>query len=162
MPKKTTKKKATRKTARKKTAAKTDHGLNLQQEEFCKLYVSPDRELFGNGAQCYLAVYGAEYLLKNKKPMSYLAAIACASRLLTKVNVIDRINGLLEEGGLTDVNVDKQLLFLINQHSDLKTKIAAIREYNALRNRVKKNLDLTSGGKPIKNVVVVKAHGDAA
>lgn len=146
----------------KKTAAKTKDGLNLQQEEFCKLYMSPDRELFGNGAQCYLAIYGAEYLLKHKKPMSYPVAQAAASRLLSKVMVIDRINGLLEEGGLTDVNVDKQLLFLINQHADLKTKVAAIREYNAVRNRVKNKLDLTSGGKPIKNVTIVKTYGAAA
>jgi hypothetical protein len=126
----------------KKTAAKTEQGLNLQQEEFCKLYVSPDREVFGNGAQCYLAVYGEEYLEKNKKPMSYLVAVACASRLLTKANIIKRINGLLEKGGLTDENVDKQLLFLINQHADLKTKVAAIREYNSLRNRVKRELEV--------------------
>lgn len=119
-----------------KTAAKTKDGLNLQQEEFCKLYVSPDRELFGNGAQCYLAVYGAEYLLKYKKPMNYLVALAASSRLLTKVNVMARINGLLEAGGFNDENVDKQHLFLINQHRDLKTKMMAIKEYNALKKRV--------------------------
>lgn len=124
------------KIAASKTAAKTKDGLNLQQEEFCKLYVSPDRELFGNGAQCYLAVYGAEYFLKNKKPMNYLVALAASSRLLTNVKVMARINGLLEVGGFNDENVDKQHLFLINQHRDLKTKMMAIKEYNALKKRV--------------------------
>lgn len=119
-----------------KTAAKTKKGLNLQQEEFCQLYINADRELFGNGAQCYLEVYGAEYLLKNKKPMSYLAAVAMASRLLTNVKVIERINELLETGGFSNENVDKQHLFLINQHADLKTKMAAIKEFNALKKRV--------------------------
>lgn len=126
----------------KKSAAKTEDGLNHQQEQFCQLYVNADREMFGNGTQCYLAVYGLEYALKNKKPMSYDMARVLASKLLTKVNVIDRINKLLETGGFNDENVDKQHLFLINQHADLKTKMAAIKEYNALKNRVKHKLDV--------------------
>jgi len=120
----------------KKSAAKTEDGLNLQQEQFCQYYVNADREMFGNGAQCYLAVYGAEYLLKNRKQMSYLSAVAMASRLLSNVKVIERINQLLETGGFSNENVDKQHLFLINQHADLKTKMAAIREFNALKKRV--------------------------
>lgn len=140
----------------KKSAAKTEQGLNLQQEEFCQLYINADREMFGNGAQCYLAVYGAEYLLKNKKPMSYLAAVAMASRLLTKVKVIERINELLETGGFSNENVDKQHLFLINQHADLKTKMAAIKEFNALKKRVE----------PPKNIIIItdeiKAKSKAA
>ena len=68
--------------------------------------------------------------------MSVLAAMAAASRLLRDVKVIQRINELLEEGGLNDQNVDKQLLFVINQFADFKSKIAAIKEYNAMRNRV--------------------------
>tara|TARA_R100000365_G_C2682856_1_gene27633 strand:+ start:79 stop:540 length:462 start_codon:yes stop_codon:yes gene_type:complete len=144
--KRTTKKRATKTAAPKatsaKSAAKTSAGLNFQQEDFCQLYVSPDRELFGNGVQCYLAIYGEEYFEKNRKPMSYQVAMSASSRLLSNVKVIDRINALLEEGGFNDVNVDKQLLFLINQHADLKTKAAAIREYNSLRNRVKRELEV--------------------
>lgn len=127
----------------KKSAAKTPEGLNHQQEEFCQLYIGKDTELFGNGAQCYLAVYGAEYLLKNKKPMNYLVAIAASSRLLANVKVLDRINQLLETGGFNNENVDKQHLFLINQHADFKTKMAAIKEFNELKQRVTKKLELS-------------------
>lgn len=133
----------------KKSAAKTENGLNLQQEAFCQLYINADREMFGNGAQCYLSVYGAEYLIKNKRPMRYEVAMASASRELRKVNVIARINSLLETGGFTNENIDKQHLFLINQHADLKTKMAAIKEFNILKKRITNNIDLTSGGKPL-------------
>jgi len=133
----------------KETASKTEKGLNLQQEQFCQLYVNSERELFGNGTQCYLQVYGAEYLLKNKKPMSYQVAMASASRMLSNVKIISRINELLETGGFTDENVDKQHLFLINQHADLKTKLGAIKEYNELKQRIQKKLDITSGGDKI-------------
>lgn len=135
-----------------KTAAKTEEGLNLQQELFCQLYVNADREVFGNGAQCYLAIYGPDHLLKYKKPMNFMVAAALASRLLTKVKVIERINSLLQEGGFNNENVDKQHLFLINQHSDLKTKMAAIREYNELKDRIKKKLEITgANGEPLFN-----------
>jgi len=137
---------------RKKTGAKTGEGLNLQQEEFCQNYVNNERELFGNGVQCYFAVYGLEYQLKNKKPMSYAVAEACSSRLLSIVKVITRINELLGTGGFSETNVDKQHLFLINQHADLKTKMAAIREYNALKSRVKNTLDITTKGESLNHL----------
>ena len=132
-----------------KTASKTEDGLNLQQEAFCQLYVNNDRELFGNGTQCYLEVYGAEHLIKNNKPLSYQVAMVNASNLLRNPKIIARINSLLETGGFTDENVDKQHLFLINQHADLKTKMAAIREYNELKQRIQKKLDITSKGEKI-------------
>lgn len=131
------------------TASKTEEGLNLQQEAFCQLYVNNERELFGNGTQCYLEVYGTEYQIKNKKPMSYQVAMVNASNLLRIPKIIARINSLLETGGFNEENVDKQHLFLINQHADLKTKLGAIREFNALKSRIKSKLDLTTNGKEI-------------
>lgn len=103
--------------------------------------------MFGNGTLCYMEVYGQAD--ENGKKMSYMAAAAAASRLLKNVKVINRITELLETGGFNEVNVDKQHLFLINQFSDLKSKMAAIKEFNVLKNRVKNKLDLTSDGKPI-------------
>lgn len=136
----------------KKTAAKTEAGLNQQQEKFCQLYINNDREVFGNGARCYMEVYGPEHLIIHKKPLGFLVAAALASRLLTKVKVIERINSLLEQGGFNDENVDKQHLFLINQHADLRTKMQAIKEYNALKERVKNKLELVLP-KPILDAV---------
>jgi hypothetical protein len=143
----------------KKTASKTEEGLNLQQEQFCQLYVNNERELFGNGVQCYLEIYGDEYQKKNKKPMQYKVALALSSRLLTNAKVIARINELLETGGFNDENVDKQHLFLINQYADLKTKMAAIKEYNELKQRVQKKLDITSGGDKILGINYVVPNG---
>jgi hypothetical protein len=125
--------------------------LNPKQEEFCQLYVNGDRELFGNGTQCYLEVYGRTD--KEGKKMSYMVAAAAASRELKKVNVIERINGLLEMGGFNDENVDKQHLFLINQHADFKTKLGAIREYNELKKRMSKNISLNDGQPFTLNVI---------
>lgn len=123
-------------TTSEKSAAKTDLGLTMLQEAFCQMYISKDSEVFGNGVQCYLEIYGGEYLKNTHKIMPYMTAVSSASRLLTNVKIIGRINELLEIGGFTNENVDKQHLFLINQHADLKTKLGAIKEFNSLKGRV--------------------------
>ena len=146
-----------------KSAAKTDGGLTLMQEEFCQLYVNADRELFGNGTQCYLATFGEQYHKEKKRPMKYEVACVLASKELSKVKVIARINELLSTGGFTDQNVDKQHLFLINQHADLKTKLGAIQEYNKLKSRIQKKIDITSDGKEIKgNTIILADFKDGA
>ena len=106
--------------------------LNPKQERFCKLY-SSDREFFGNGVETYLEVY--DDIDKAKKNW-YKTACVNASRLLSNAKIYTRINELLQEGGLNDNFVDKQLLFLISQQSDFANKAAAIREYNKLKQRV--------------------------
>jgi putative salt-induced outer membrane protein YdiY len=105
--------------------------LNPKQELFCNLYAT-EVEFFGNGVQSYIEAYEPDTSQKNW----YKAACASASRLLSNVKVCNRINQLLEEQGLNDQNVDKQLLFLINQHADFKSKAAAIKEYNKLKQRI--------------------------
>ncbi len=110
--------------------------LNAQQIEFCTYFTSHDGELFGNGARCYLAVYGEAYFRKHQERMEFSVAVSAASRLLTNVKVIDYVNKLLEDAGLNDSHVDKQLLLVINQNGDFRAKIAGIKEYNNLRKRV--------------------------
>lgn len=131
-----------------KTAAKTEQELNLQQEAFCQLYALGDKEFFGNGVQSYIEAYDPD----TTKPNWYKTCLAASSRLLTNVKVIARINELLEEGGLNDQNVDKQHLFLINQYADLKTKMAAIKEYNAVKKRVE----------PTQQTLMVTISGESA
>jgi hypothetical protein len=104
--------------------------LTLKQELFCQLYAT-DREFFGNGTQSYAEAYGIKL---NK--LNYSSVQRSASDNLLKPLIFDRINELLDKSGFNSVNVDKQHLFLINQHQDLKTKMAAIKEYNALKSRV--------------------------
>lgn len=126
-----------------------DDKLNLQQELFCQNYVSSDKEFFGNGVQSYINAYNPN----KSKPTWYKTTCVDASQLLSNPKVSVRINELLESRGLNDENVDKQILFLINQHSDFSAKIAAIKEYNQLRDRIKKRIDLTSGDKPLTKLL---------
>jgi len=79
----------------------------------------------------------------------YKSTVVSASRLLTNVKILERINELLEKEGLNIPFVDKQLKFLITQHADFGTKLGAIREYNKIQKRITKKVDVTSGGKPI-------------
>jgi len=117
--------------------ADKEEKLNERQEKFCKIFTSPDKELFGNGVQAYLEVYNID----TSKPNWYKTACAAASRLLSNAKVYNRIQQLLEEGGLNLGNVDKQLLFLINQYSDFKTKLGAIKEFNALKQRITEKIE---------------------
>ena len=105
--------------------------LSVRQSEFCKFYTSHDREMFGNGVQAYLEVYEID----QSKPNWYKTACVCASQLLSNIKVINRINDLLEEQGFNDENVEKQHLFLLNQHVDLKTKMKAIDSYYKLKGK---------------------------
>lgn len=123
--------------------------LNAKQELFCQLYAS-DTEFFGNGVQAYIEVYEPD----QSKPNWYKTACQSASRLLSNVKVFTRINELLEVGGLNDVNVDKQMQFLINQQADFSAKLGAIKEYNKLKKRITDKLDVTSDGKPLPIQVV--------
>lgn len=106
---------------------KLNGGLNPQQELFCQLYAS-NREFFGNGMQSYLEAYD----LDSSK---WKSAKANAHRLLTKDYILKRIDELLEIY-INDQVVDKELGFVILQKADLGSKVAAIREYNKLKNRV--------------------------
>lgn len=108
-----------------------DKKLNPKHELFCQLYAQ-DREFFGNGVESYIEVYPPD----KSKPNWYRSACSSASRLLCSAKVIERINELLESGGLNDQFVDKQTLFLVTQHADFTNKLGAIREYNKLKQRI--------------------------
>lgn len=105
--------------------------LSYRREEFCKTYTSNDRELFGNGVQSYIEVYEPDTTKKNW----YQTARASASQILTTINVIERINELLEKQGFNDENVEKQHLFLLNQHEDKGIKMRAVDSYYKLKGK---------------------------
>ena len=114
-----------------------DRKLTLKQERFCQMYVS--EKFFGNGTRAYQEAY------KKKDPdtgkeikVLYGIAGTGAKDNLIKPNIVKRINVLLEKEGFSNENVDKQHLFLINQHADFKTKMSAIKEYNVLKKRIDK------------------------
>lgn len=122
--------------------------LNQRQERFCKLYAT-DREFFGNGVQTYIEVYEPD----KSKPNWYKTACSLASEILSNPKVYNRINELLEESGLNDVFVDKQLLFLISQQSDFTNKLGAMKEYNKLKQRIVDRLE-HSADKALQEVLV--------
>lgn len=134
-----------------------EEGLNAKQTLFCELYTSSDKELFGNGVQSYIEAYDPD----RTEPGWYKSACASASRLLTNVKVITKINELLEEGGLNDVAVDKQLSFIIAQHADFGSKIAAIKEYNKLKQRITEKTDITTQGEKINSTVLPEVIAEA-
>jgi hypothetical protein len=115
-----------------KKTEKNKQELNPKQEAFCQLYVQWDKDFFGNWVQCYIEVYDPD----KSKGNWYKSACVSASQLLSNIKVTTRINELLEEWWLNDQFIDKQLLFLIQQHSDFSAKMSAIREYNKIKSRV--------------------------
>ena len=127
----TKRKKNKTKTVKAPAVAKKDI-LTSKQEYFCQLFVSDDREFFGNGTQAYLEAYG----LDPNKPSNYSTARVNASKLLTNTNILKRINELFETTGLNDIFVDKQLVKLITQDADYSTKMKAIHEYNLMKRRI--------------------------
>lgn len=127
-----------------KPTTKSGHKLTPQQELFCQLYAG-DREFFGNGVQSYIEAYNVD----TSKPGWYRTARACASELLTKPNILERIDEIFEAHGLNDQFVDKQLEKLIVQDADFSAKMKAIAEYNKLKARITEKRDITSGGEKI-------------
>jgi phage terminase small subunit len=106
--------------------------LNPQQELFCHLFAR-DNSFIGNAARAYAEAYG----LSKKQ---YGSAIRSASRLLINVDIKKRVNELLDEC-LENRVVDRELAKAILQNENLHAKVAAIKEYNRLRDRAADRLE---------------------
>jgi phage terminase small subunit len=129
-----------------------DNTLNEKQKLFCKYFVSED--FFANGFRAYCKAY-------NIDPEDFKKAQSArvrASELLTNSNILIYINTLLDEAGLNDSFVDKQLLIAITQNADFGSKVKAIAEYNKLKQRivVKSKIEHSGGisanfGNPIQS-----------
>lgn len=105
--------------------------LTAKNELFCQYYAS-DREFFGNGVQSYIAAYPVDLTKKG----AYNVAKNGAYELLTKPDILKRIDEIFEAHGLNDAFVDKQLEKLIVQDAEFPTKLSAIKEYNKLKSRI--------------------------
>jgi phage terminase small subunit len=121
--------------------------LNEKQKLFCKYFVSED--FFGNGVKSYCKAYG----LDPNDFKEYNSAKTRAYELLTNVDILSCINEQLEEAGLNDNFVDKQLLFAIMQNADLSSKVKAISEYNKLKARITQKVDQNNSGELIVRYV---------
>jgi len=109
--------------------------LTEKQELFCNLYAT-NRDTFGNGTQAYIEAYNIDV----KKKGAYAGARTSAYNLLTNTDILKRIDELLELGPLNDAFVDRQLAKIVEQDADFGAKMAAIKEYNALRARITKKV----------------------
>lgn len=111
--------------------------LTPKQAKFCELYATSE-EYFANGTQAYIEAY------KPKKVGNWYNTVRSkASQLLTKLNILEYIDHVLELEGLNDASVDKELNFLIKQKADLNVKKNAITEYNKLKGRIVERRALT-------------------
>lgn len=131
------------------TIEKKEIELTPQQELFCKLYAT-DRNYFGNGTQAYIEAYNVDLSKKG----AYDVARSGAYENLTKPHILRHIRDLMETGILSDEFVDRELAFLIEQDAEKAVKLGAIKEYNALKARIKNKLDLTTNDQPITGIRV--------
>lgn len=131
--------------SRKKKIPKEDisESLNEKQKLFCYLYIA-DRECFGNASKAYRTAY-------NLTPAQYKAARVSAHHLLANPNIQAYINKLLDES-FTENFADRALSTVMTQTKDLPSKIAAIKEFNKLKQRITEKADITSGGEPIRAI----------
>lgn len=107
---------------------KTDN-LTLKQRLFCKYYV----ETLGNGTE---AAIKAGYVVRQVNGESdRKLAKSIASENLTKPDILEYLNTLLEKSGLNDQMVGAHLKFLINQFEDLPVKTRAIDIYYKLHGK---------------------------
>lgn len=155
---------------------KIGKGISFKHELFCRFYTHNDA-LRGNATHSYAEAYeykldtlptddevfdwegqgeGAKQILVEKS--TYDKAInVCAvegARLIRNPKIQKRITELFNELLADDV-VDKELVKVILQDDDLRPKVAAISEYNKLRQRITDKVDLTTGGEPIKSIQYV-------
>jgi phage terminase small subunit len=104
--------------------------LNPKQELFCKIFAS-EQEFFGNGVQSYAKAYGTDLTTKG----GYATAKVNSHKLLTNANILAFIDKIMDIY-VNDQVVDKELAFVVLQKSDFGAKVAAIREYNKLKQRI--------------------------
>lgn len=141
-----------------KTKGKKEKVLTLKplQELFCQYYAGyGERSLMSNGVMSYIAAFeidtpSGRQLKKWKVGVpaywdytaEYKAAKSAAHLLLTNPHIKARIYILFKTLFSSDV-VDSELLSTIMQSEDKAAKVAAIREFNALKGRITKKIKLS-------------------
>lgn len=117
--------------------------LTERQKLFCVLYIS-DKFCFGNATKSYSEAY-------NLSKEQYDTSRQNGYRLLTNAYIKAFINKMLDEQ-LKEERVDRALAETIHQRKDLRSRVAAITEYNKLKARITEKVDLTSKGEAIKEI----------
>jgi hypothetical protein len=108
--------------------------LNPKQELFCELYAT-EREFFGNGVQSYIEAYDVS-VGHGEGKTTYETCRTRAWQLLTNVDVLARIDELLELGPLSTQKADKTLAFWMTQRASPDASMSAVKEFNKLKGRI--------------------------
>ena len=106
--------------------------LTPKQHKFCLLYAT-SVDHFGNGTLAYAEAYGID--LKRKG--GYRTAEVNASRLLSNAIICKRVANLLDDGPMTDEEADSHMAFWIRQRVNPQASTAMLKEYNALKQRIR-------------------------
>ncbi len=112
-------------------------GLTFRQMKFCQLYTT--QEFFGNGLEAFGEAYGIDTSNKNLRNQAGVGA----NKALKNEAILLFIDILLDGEGLNDQFADKQLLMVMQQNSDLKSKMLALKTYYEINGRLKKSLEIT-------------------
>lgn len=140
--------------------------LTPKQELFCQYYTK-NEALFGNATLAYAEAYGYDLDSLDRTPVyaedkktiiedseytkAYNVCSVQGSKHLRNPKIQARITELLNELMRDDV-VDAQLAKLIMQDHKPEAKIAAIREYNKLKQRIIEKIDHTTQGEKIEGI----------
>lgn len=144
--------------------------LTPKQEAFCRAYTQNDTT-YSLGYLAFAYAYGHDLDACSKTPLidevsglpipksseydrKHNMCSVSAYRLLRTAKIQKRCTELLNEA-LNDTNVDAELNRVIKQNKDLAPKVQAIKEYNALKGRIRKLSDVTSNG---ERIVVLPAE----
>ena len=107
----------------------TKAGLTGEQERFTHFYVN-DPDCFMNQSLAYSKAYGLAFETQGERGV----CAAASSRLLRNERVLRRVNERL--AGLSDMDVDAELGYVIKQRDELGPKVQAVRVYNELKKRI--------------------------
>lgn len=128
----------------------TKAALNPQQKLFCRYYTQ-NTELYGNATLAYAEAYefnlyklskirdkddkGTEIIGTSEYEKAYDSCNASAARLLVNVSIQKYITRCLNQLFKNEV-IDRELTKVVLQDGDLPSKVAAIREFNKLKQRI--------------------------
>lgn len=152
-----------KKKKRKIVKKEKKNDLSLNEQLFCQLYFGAG-EYFGNATWAYIKAYGTEVPfiprsdLSAKQKRQYNVARSMAVHVLARVNIIKEGDKIVKSL-FNEVDMDKELAWTATQRKDLASKVQAVREFNQLKARVLKKLDITSKGKEIQPIIQIIEYG---
>lgn len=121
---------------------------NASEEAVKIIELPPHRESFaqhyaksGNGVESYGLANG----LDIESPLVYARAATMAGRWLKNVEIVARINQLLNLNDFNNESMDTTLNFIAHQKSNLKVALAAVVEYNKLKGRTNNKTNIFNG-----------------